>query len=94
MNIQVGLNENLLLRAIALHLTLIILEVLILSHETASDHIHDDIRLSDIDEHVIFELNWLLLAHKDTITNAEVLNRVLILSDVVRDLKVPTPMLL
>ena len=94
MDIQVRLNENLLLRVFTFFLTLILLQVLILSHEAASDHVHDDVRLSNVDQHVIFELNWLLLAHKDTIADTEVLNCVLILSEVIRDLKVSTPMLL
>ena len=49
MDIQVGLNENLLLRVFTVFLTLILLQVLILSHEAASDHVYDDVRLSNID---------------------------------------------
>ena len=94
MNIQVRLDVNLPHRVISLHLTLILLEVLILSHEAASDHVYNDIGLPDVDKHVIFEFDWLFLAHKDTVSDTEVFNLVLILSNIIHDLKVPTPMLL
>ena len=76
MNIQVRLNVDLPHWVISLHLTLILLEVLILSHQTACDHVYNDIRLSDVNKHVILELYWLFLAHKDTIANTKVFNLV------------------
>ena len=93
MNVQVRLNENLFHWVVSLYLTLILLEVLILSYQTTWDHVYNDVRFSDVNKHVIFKFDWLLLAHKYSITNAEVFNWVLILSNIIHYLKVSTPML-
>ena len=93
MNVQVRLNENLFHWVISLYLNLILLEVLILSYQTAWDHVYNDIRFADVNKHVIFKFDWLFLAHKYSITNAEVFNWVLILSNIIHYLKVSTPML-
>lgn len=70
------------------------LQVLILSDHASSDDVDDDVSFTDIDQHVVLEHDGVLLAYKDAIADAQVLDKVGILVDVIHDLEVTSAVLL
>ena len=71
-----------------------LLQVLTVRHQAATDEIDDDIGLTDVDQHIILQHDWMLLADKDTIAHTKILNQVLALFAIILDLEVSTSMLL
>ena len=56
--------------------------------------IDNNVSLADVDKHVIFQINWLLLSHEHTISNSQVLNQVRHTLQVKLDLEVSASVLL
>ena len=70
------------------------LQVLVLLNEAAHDDVDNDVGLTDIDQHIVFESYGRLLPDKDAIADSKILYHVLPALEVVLDLKVATPVLL
>ena len=74
--------------------TIELLQVLTVRHQATTDEIDDDIGLTDVDQHIILEHDWVLLADKDSIAHTKILDQVLALFTLVLDLEVSTSVLL
>jgi len=51
-----------------------LLEVLVLGKKGPIENIDDDIGLANINQHVIFENDWLFLANEDSIAHTKILD--------------------
>ena len=65
-----------------------------MGNERACDNVHDDVCFTNVDQHVVFQNDWLLLADEDSITNSQVFDEVDGSIDVVLDLEMATAVLL
>ena len=63
-------------------------------HQAATDKIDDDICLTNVDQHIILEHDRVLLADKDTVAHAKILDQVQTLITIVLNLEVTTSVLL
>ena len=71
-----------------------LLKVLVLLDQAACDDVDYDVGFSNIDQHVIFQHDWRLLAHKNSIADAQILDQEVVTLHVVHDLEVATAVLL
>ena len=72
----------------------VLLQVLVLLNQAARDYVDNDVGLSDVDQHVVFEHDRRLLADKHSVADAEILYQEVVALHVVHDLKVATAVLL
>ena len=72
----------------------VLLQVLILLDQAACDDVDYDVGFSNIDQHVVFQHDWRLLAHKHSIADAQILDQEVVALHVVHDLEVATAVLL
>ena len=71
-----------------------LLQILVLLDEGTSDDVDDDVGFADVDQHVVFENNRLLLSDEDSIAHTQVLDEIGRRIDIVLDLEVTATMLL
>ena len=96
-DVDVGRDMDLLRRHGAIgtgSLPVELLQVLAVCHQAATNEIDNDVGLSHVDQHVVFEHNGVFLADEDTIAHAQVLDQVHVLINIILDLEVSTSVLL
>jgi len=68
-------------------------QVTILSDHIAHQEIDYDVGFTDIDKHIVLEIDGLFLPYKDTITNTQIFDKVRHTVQIKLDLEMTTPML-
>ena len=71
----------------------VLLQVLVLLDQAARDDVDNDVGLSNVDQHVVFEHDRRLLADKHSVADAEILDQEVVALHVVHDLEVATAVL-
>ncbi len=86
--------ELLLIIAFSTFVAILLLQVLVLLHQTSLDNVDDYVGLSYIDQHVVLQHNWVFLAHENAIANSQIFDQIKASLNVIADLEVSTSVLL